>query len=237
MTKKPLTDRRRALYGKIEIAKKALGLDEDSYRDLLQARFGKRSRTQMTDAHLVELVEHFKGQGFRPTRRKPPARAGRRRLADGRIARKARALWLSLYHLGVVADPAEAALAAFVRRQTGVDDAGWLTPDQASSVVEALKDWAARDGGVNWAPYAGPYGPEHRPRFRVMEAQWRRLRRLGAVQIGTNDALSSWVCHRLEIPTYTGHTQISEADADRLIERLGGWIRATQAQQARREAS
>ena len=56
---------RRQLLGKVHIAKKTLGLDDDSYRDLLEAQTGKRSAAKCSNVQLVNLVEHFKSQGFK----------------------------------------------------------------------------------------------------------------------------------------------------------------------------
>lgn len=228
---------RRQLLGKVHIAKTALGLDDDTYRDLLEARTGKRSAAKCSNAQLVDLVEHFKSQGFKP-KRKAPARAGRRNLADGDVHRKIRALWLSLYHLGLVQEPSEPALAAFVKRQAAVDDLRFLTPGQAYKVIEALKAWAARPvekGGaaVSWEAYAGVDGPTYIPRGRVMEAQWRILHDLGVVQIRDTGALSGWVEKFVKSPCKFSHTHVSDADADRVIEALGRKLRKAKAEAGR----
>lgn len=173
---------RRALYAKIEIAKKELGLDDATFRDVLEQRYGKRSRTGMSDAELVDLVEHFKSRGFKPKR----AKVGRP-LAQGAEQRKMRALWLTLWNLGAIDDASEEALAGFARRVTGGKEIGvealqWLHGDDAFKVIEALKERATRDGGVSWAPYRrfGQLVGDN-PRGRVIEAQWRALQRHGIV--------------------------------------------------------
>lgn len=230
----PKTDaRRRALYGKIEIAKKALALDDDAYRDIVEKLFGKRSRTKLSNAQLVDLVEHFKSLGFKP-KRTGPKRAGTRPLADSAWAAKIRALWLSLYHLGLVSDPSETALSAFVKRQAKVDDMRWLAPEQAFRAIEALKQWAARPvvqggGGVDWSPYSfvqsGVLLRLEYPWVRVMEAQWRILAARGAVRIPTPFALAAWVERFLGLATPGPLTEIDPADANRAIEALGKFIR------------
>lgn len=186
--RRPVGADRRALYGKLQIARQALGLlDDGVWRDLLHGRYGKTSRTALTRAELVDLVEYFKSQGFRPTR---PRRAGKRPLADGEEARKIRALWLTLWNLGCVKEPSEEALAAFVKRVTGGKDRGvaalqWLRDDQAMKVIEALKAWAARPvgqggGGVDWGKMRNPHGDYLRQ--IVIEAQLRLLMKLGGVK-------------------------------------------------------
>ena len=231
---------RRQLLGKVHIAKAALGLDDETYRDLLEARTGRRSAAKCSNAQLVDLIEHFKAQGFKP-KPKVPARARRARLADGKTQRKARALWLSMYHLGLVGDPAEPALAAFVKRQAGVDDIRFLTPGQSYKVIEALKAWAARPideggAGVDWRQVQ-VYDPEtrilmeqDRPRVRVIEAQWRRLIALGVFRTGTFARLDTWLRTNFGVaaPVYLGADQ-----ADACIERLGAWIRREKAKAGR----
>ncbi|MGK2740557.1 regulatory protein GemA [Tepidicaulis sp. LMO-SS28] len=222
--RKPVSARH-SLYAKISIAQKQLGLDEDIFRGLLESRYGVRSRKQMSDAQLVDLVGHFEAQGFRP---KP--RSGNPKGAGRREHGKMRALWLSLYHLGVVHDPSDAALAAFAKRvtggkQSGVDALAWIAGEDAFAVIEALKDWASRDGGVNWEPYASTNGPFHNERCRVIEAQWRKLHALGAVRIDDRGALDRWACRALGIASHSSITHFDAAQLDTLIRQFGEMIR------------
>ncbi len=219
--KKPVDAYRRRLYGKIEVAKKALGLDDDAYRDIIARQFaGKTSRTQLGTAQLIELIEHFKSLGFKP-KRKAPARAGRAQLADGDSARKIRALWISLYHLAVVSDPSERALAAFIKRQAGVDDARFLSDADAFKVIEGLKAWAERAAGVNWSPYQIGYsGSQERPRCRVIEAQWRIIN-----PDGYQSSLAWWAQRFVGSTANMSHWHFSDKEADRAIEELGKQVR------------
>ncbi len=143
-------------------------------------------------------------------------------IPDGPVAAKLRALWISGWHLGVVEDRSEAALAAWLRRQSGVEALPWAAPASLSNCVEALKAWLARDGGVDWSPYATEDGPAENPRGRVLEAQWRRLAALGRVRIASAGALHEWARKR-GVPHYL----FADAAAqDRLVRVLGDWIRA-----------
>ena len=57
----------------IHIGKKALGMDDESYRLLLSDMFGKRSAKDLTEAEQGELLERFKQLGFVP--KKPQSKA------------------------------------------------------------------------------------------------------------------------------------------------------------------
>ena len=54
----------RKLIAKVKIAQKQLGLDDGTYRDLLELAVGKRSATKMTDKELTKVIEVMKKQGF-----------------------------------------------------------------------------------------------------------------------------------------------------------------------------
>jgi phage gp16-like protein len=59
------------------------------------------------------------GRGDEAPRASQPKKAGEPAAADHPFAAKARALWISLYHLGAIDNPSEQALEAFARRQLG----------------------------------------------------------------------------------------------------------------------
>jgi phage gp16-like protein len=135
-------DRRRQELAKIHIGKVALALAEDSYRDMLQRVGGHRSAADLTDHGRRLVLDHLARLGA--FGKKPVRHAARYGAAQARMAR---ALWIELHQLGGTADPSDAALDAFVRRQTGdaVSSARFLSdPNQARPVIEALKAWIAR---------------------------------------------------------------------------------------------
>ena len=98
---------RRAMLAKIHVARKELGIVEDYYRQILVDQTGHLSAKHCSDAELAKVLDALKAKGFKPKSRSP--RTGQQR-ADHPMARKARALWLSLYHLGAVRNPDEKAL-------------------------------------------------------------------------------------------------------------------------------
>lgn len=59
-------DKRQMLIAKIHIAKKDLGLDDDTYRDVLVRVTGKDSCKLMTNAELVAVCREYKRLGFIP---------------------------------------------------------------------------------------------------------------------------------------------------------------------------
>ncbi|MCR9218954.1 MAG: regulatory protein GemA [Alphaproteobacteria bacterium] len=220
---------RLGLYSKIAIGCKDLSIDEEARRDLMAARYGKRSMTALSVGELEDLLAYLKAQGFRPTRSaRGPKRAGGRPLADAPEAKKARALWLSLYHLAVVRNPQEGALAAFGQRQTGKAALQWIRGDWRK-VIEALKDMAAREAGVDWRPYKIGFTTLEKPRCRVIEAQWRILGKLGVV-VADSHALSAYVSRFAGRPAGISVLNLSDAEADRLIEQFGQRIRKAQAE-------
>lgn len=140
------------LLAKVHIAKKDLRLSDEHYRDVLERITGQRSAAGLSDAQLIAVLKHFEGEGFKPkvitgakdaTRSAP--KSGRRR-ADHPVARKARALWISLHQLGVVENGSEAALEAFAKRQLGVDALQWADQSQAEPLIKGLKAMAERAG-------------------------------------------------------------------------------------------
>lgn len=123
--------------------RKALRMPEADYRDLLEVRTGKRSSTDLSEREAETLIGELKSIAGQPQRGAMPL--------TGPFAPKLRALWLSAWNLGIVRDPSDGALLRFVERQTGIPNTRFLINVQdARKAVEALKDWIARKGGVEW---------------------------------------------------------------------------------------
>lgn len=206
---------RRALYGKVAVARKQLRLDEEAYRDLLEARYRKRSLKRLSNAQLVDLIEHFKSLGFKPA--PPKSRARRASARVPAMSAKIRALWRALWDLGVVREPGDKALAAFIRRQTGLDSPSWMDGEGAYRAIEALKAMAEREGGVDWRAHKNP-------RVCVVYAQWWRLGQLGALRIPAREALNAWL-HGQVSRCRTDVELLDDAQLDDAQARLGRWLR------------
>lgn len=158
----------------IHVAKKQLGLDEETYRAKLQMITGKTSTKYMSDAERRKVLKVFENDGFKPAR--SARRADGRLKLTGKYAGKLQALWISAWNLGLVQNRDDAALVKFVERQTGLVHVRFLKfAADARKAVEALKAWIARQGGVDWSDseimpdYARADG------FKVAWAQWLKL--------------------------------------------------------------
>lgn len=137
---KETSDRNR-LIRLIHVARRELAMDDDTYRDVLQRIGNVRSAADLDASKLQKVLDHLKACGFkvRPTR---PTSS--RPLAEDPESKKIRAIWLFLHQIGVVRDPSERALAAYVKRISGVDALQWTDGRQTLAVIESLKAWVMR---------------------------------------------------------------------------------------------
>lgn len=154
---------RRALIAKVKLAAKQLGLDDDTYRSVLAQVTGQMSAADCSEAELAALVEHFKARGWKA---KPARKVGRRPAADHPVAKKARAMWISLYHLGAIDSSSEQALEAFARRQLKVDALQWADQSLGYRLIEALKAMAERHG---WAQGGLPPSADASQKLRILK--------------------------------------------------------------------
>lgn len=142
---------RQSLLACVHIAKKDLGLTDDTYRAVLERISGGRSSSKdLTDRELELVIASFRARGWAP-RPKPKddastavRRADKGRRSESPHVRKVWALWGEMCRDGLVREPTRASLRAFVLRMTKVSDPEWLRPAQANIVIEALKAWAER---------------------------------------------------------------------------------------------
>jgi hypothetical protein len=157
----------------IHTACKDLGIDEDTRRDLYERVTGKRSLTDMSPAEHERIVAELRAKGFKALSHRPD---GRQKLT-GKYAGKLQALWIAGYNLGLIRSRDDMALLAFIKKQTGIDHSRFLRDaDDAARVIEALKGWLARGGGVDWNN-ASSIAPEFmkKPGYMIATAQWKKL--------------------------------------------------------------
>ncbi|MDR3437154.1 regulatory protein GemA [Telmatospirillum sp.] len=136
----PTNPHRKALIAKVHIAKTQLGLDEATYRAMVERMTGSTSTKDAPYSKLVDLVDEMKAHGFKDD--------GGFRPSKRPDVRKIHALWGELRRAGALESPTKAALRAFCANQTGAagaaKDPEHLTPAEARRVIEALKAWADR---------------------------------------------------------------------------------------------
>lgn len=186
---------RRALISQLHVARKRLAMEEDDYRAALERVTGNRSAADCSDAQLRAALADFGRMGFQA-----PGTARRRDLGPGMVARKARAMWISLHQLGAVDDPSDAALEAFGRRQLGVERLRFANEREGFRLIEALKAMAQRHGWDQRVP--SRWSTRDRVRLlkdRLVAAQLARLAAAGAEVTGPlAEDRAAWSDRRLE---------------------------------------
>ncbi len=133
---------RAGLIRKIKtIQNQVLGISDDDYRAMLEARYGKTSATKLTIPELKDVcsfLDDLTGQKPPTTKNRPNAQA-----------RKIWTLWQELYKAHAVRNPSQFALNQFIKNRcrVKVDSYLWLNTQQAIGVIEILKQWLLRHGG------------------------------------------------------------------------------------------
>jgi hypothetical protein len=129
------------MLAKIHLARKQMGLDIETYRDMLQRVVGQRTCATCADQQLGLVLAEFRRLGWEA---KPAVKS-----SDKAQVRKILAIWADICPL--LDDAGDEALRGFVRRQTkspvhpdGVDAPEWLNGAEANKVIEGLKGWLAR---------------------------------------------------------------------------------------------
>ena len=148
---------RNPMLAKIHIAKKELGLDDGTYRTILERITGKSSSSGLPDSQLDAVLTEFKRLGWKPkaataTAKTDAGKNTRRRISDKPHVRKVFAIWDDLCSQGIPVIANRTGLLAFVARMTktesrpgGIADPEWLSAEEANKVVEGLKAWRARE--------------------------------------------------------------------------------------------
>ncbi|WJY24644.1 regulatory protein GemA [Alteriqipengyuania flavescens] len=178
-----------------------LGIDGDARKDLQLEVIGVASMAHMSDGQLGRLLDHLNRDWKRGNQDRPHI---------GKI----KALWWSLYWLGAVGDPGDRAISAFVQRQTGISALRFLDHTRAHSVIEALKDWLAREGVV-W-PESLRGGDGRAERFAVIDAIAGRF----------SDPAVTFQATRRGLGLPDARALWSERELDDLIRQLGKQLRA-----------
>jgi len=158
---------------KLQIARRQLGLDDDTYRDKLETLTGKRSARDLSERERQKVYMAFQADGFVPTR--PAPKANR---ATGKFAPKLQALWIAGWNLGVFRNRTDRAMMAFIWRQTRIDHSRFLHHSaDANKVIEALKALIKREtnaqGLFSFNKSHPPILNDHR--YQIVMLQWDLL--------------------------------------------------------------
>lgn len=150
MTPRDSDNSRKAELAKIHIAKKQLGIDDESYRALVLKISGDfrpespvDSAGAMTSAERQALLQELRRMGYQAG---PPQ--GERPVFGRTDEPHVKKLYACAYQLirdGAIApsDPARW-LRKFTKKITGVEDPRWLTPLDCNKMIEVCKAWKHR---------------------------------------------------------------------------------------------
>jgi phage gp16-like protein len=131
-------NQRRATLAAIHVIKKSLGMDDDSYRDVLAGKFaGRRSCTELSQTELNQWLIHLK-------RLQTKSGLNTQGVRHAAMLGKCEALWIELRKAGAVQDGSPQALQAFVQNQTGAAGLRMANGQQLFNTIEILKKWLAR---------------------------------------------------------------------------------------------
>lgn len=133
----------------LHVAKGQLALDDDMYRDSLEANAGVRSAKDLDYQGFKAVMEHFERCGFKSKLAKRPSvvppqsgtMEGKRRvnMATAAMIRKIYASWWSLGGSYYEHGKELKALRGFLKKRFRVDHENFLTFEQAQGVIEAIK--------------------------------------------------------------------------------------------------
>ncbi len=130
----------------IHVLKSKLGLSDADYRALLAQLTGRTSSKDLTERqrhavrdHMQQLAERI---GAEPS---APARFEQAKAAATPQERMVWALWHQLGRDGVVRNPSEQALNAWVQRTVHVNALRFANGAQLNTLIEALKAWKERE--------------------------------------------------------------------------------------------
>lgn len=133
---------RNKLLGKIHIAKKELGLDDDTYRSIIRQAVGKESAAKCTERQLVKIIELLRAKGWK-TGEQPAKKAKCVKISPS--IKKIYALWGELQRSGKIKSRDEAALNRFVAKYSTKNNVRRLTNAEAWKIIEILKKMSERE--------------------------------------------------------------------------------------------
>ena len=221
------SDTRKKLIIAVRAASRRLGLEDEDRKAIQLEVTGKASMSDMTGAEIGKVLDRL-------NRDRKGGVSGSHNPHRAHIS-KVKALWWTLYWLAEIEHPNDAALDAFVRRQTGIAMLRFLDHRHAPSVIEALKAIAHR-AGVRWPNQGDLTGLQSNPgitlahleRHAVLDALWAKLReRRLTVAMTHHNMLEKGLGLSVNHWMWTAH------ELDECIRRLGKMLHADIAKAAR----
>lgn len=216
----------------IHTLRRNAGLDEDTYRDLLESETGKRSAKDLTVRESSRVIERLRGTT-------DGIAAGAVAGLDTNVGRKLRALWIAGYDLGIVHNRTDRAMLSYLERQTGVSHVNFLRePSAGARAIEGLKAWLAREGKVQWPVEAADSEQGKANKRAVIEAIWLRLVDIGDIEPYTaHQPLFSLDRYAYKVTKLNGWNFFQPHHYDQVQNALGRRIRAALAAQAANASS
>lgn len=202
----PADANRTKLIRAIRAACARKGIDDEDRRAIMaEVVPGKTSMSDMNAGQLGKLLDHFNRDWRGPN----PDRAH-----IGKI----RALWWSLFWIGQIHEPNDAALSSFVKRQTGIEHLRFLDHRKAASVIEALKSWLERAGVMWWSDEEAELSRFDRAKADRL-AVLARLEQLG--EAAAMGPVMEWVFARLSVPRDSDYRALNNRELDEAIRHYG----------------
>lgn len=226
--------RRRAMLAKIHLAPKQLGLDEADYRAIIHRVTGHYSAGQCDMRQLDALIAEFTRMGFRASAAPVGNRRGRPKPASHPVARKARAMWISLGLLCAVRNMKEPALEDFAKRQLGCERFAWANQSESDRIIEALKNMARRHGWAHDLTGLEKQYHIHALKVQLCDAILVKLQRAGIVPTKWTLARSAWELAGLGDPDAV---RFDEREYEQIAAALGKILRERGGEEAFREVA
>ena len=133
-------DRHRAAeLAKIHIAKKQLGLDDDTYREMLKGVTGKTSAAELTACERADVLAHLKSAGFAGKRKGRPNSA----MAGGDSRAKQLGKIEALLTIG---NKSWAYANGIAKRICKVHKMAWVKTRDLYKIITALRKFAQKEG-------------------------------------------------------------------------------------------
>lgn len=131
MKKTTKKDPRKTAIQLIHIAKSQLGLDDDTYRQMLNSTTGKNSCSKMDLTELQQVLDHLKTKGFK-------SKASRQHGQRPNPGQNRKALMSKVEALLTDSGLHWNYAHAMAQRMFKVEKVDWLEPDQLHKLVGAL---------------------------------------------------------------------------------------------------